>query len=218
MTRAGQRAICRRAGLALQLVGVWLATGRRLLLPSAFRLFALAPPHAVRSVMMISVMVTPKVAFVDHHDLAARDQAVIDVDIDRLSVYRILAEARMTGPPTEALPRNSVYGRWSNSWAISSAKPRAPKRHRLRDNCRRHGAFQRPGDRWSERMRQPHTAETLRYTDDQQNTGTHKKSDAPDAKGADRFGGTKAGRQNVERMTERKERRKSRAHAKHSIL
>lgn len=46
--------------------------------------------------------------------------------------------------------------------------------------------------------KQPHTEETVKHTDDQQNTGNHKKPDAPDAKGADRFGGTRAGAGNVE--------------------
>jgi hypothetical protein len=47
-------------------------------------------------------------------------------------------------------------------------------------------------------MKQPHTEEAVRHTDDEQNTGTHKKPGAPDAKGADRFGGTRAGQENVE--------------------
>ena len=42
-------------------------------------------------------------------------------------------------------------------------------------------------------MKQPHTEETVK-----QNTGNHKKPDAPDAKGADRFGGTRKGAENVE--------------------
>lgn len=46
--------------------------------------------------------------------------------------------------------------------------------------------------------RQPHTEQTVRHTDGEQNTGNHKKPDAPDAKGADRFGGTRAGAENVE--------------------
>ena len=37
-------------------------------------------------------------------------------------------------------------------------------------------------------MKQPHTEETVRHTDDEQNTGTHKRPGAPDEKGADRFG------------------------------
>ena len=47
-------------------------------------------------------------------------------------------------------------------------------------------------------MKQPHTDETVRHSDDQQNTGTHKKAGTPDEKGADRFGGTRAGQENVE--------------------
>jgi hypothetical protein len=47
-------------------------------------------------------------------------------------------------------------------------------------------------------MKQPHTEETVRHTDDEQDTGAHKKSGASDAKGADRFGGTRAGKENVE--------------------
>ncbi len=47
-------------------------------------------------------------------------------------------------------------------------------------------------------MKQPHTEQTVSHTDDQQNTGTHKKPGAPDAKGADRFGGTRVGQENVE--------------------
>lgn len=47
-------------------------------------------------------------------------------------------------------------------------------------------------------MKQPHTEESIKHTDDEQNTGNHKKPDAPDAKGADRFGGTRAGAENVE--------------------
>jgi hypothetical protein len=50
----------------------------------------------------------------------------------------------------------------------------------------------------STRVKQPHTEETVRHTHDQQNTGTHKKPKAPDEKGADRFGGTRAGSENVE--------------------
>jgi hypothetical protein len=47
-------------------------------------------------------------------------------------------------------------------------------------------------------LKQPHTEETIRHSDDQQNTGTHKQPGSADAKGADRFGGTRAGDQNVE--------------------
>ncbi|NYZ15989.1 hypothetical protein HL658_25910 [Azospirillum sp. RWY-5-1] len=47
-------------------------------------------------------------------------------------------------------------------------------------------------------MKQPHTEQTVKHTDDQQNTGNHKKPDTPDAKGADKFGGTRKGAENVE--------------------
>lgn len=46
--------------------------------------------------------------------------------------------------------------------------------------------------------KQPHTEESIEHSEGQQNTGNHKKPDAPDAKGADRFGGTRAGAENVE--------------------
>jgi hypothetical protein len=47
-------------------------------------------------------------------------------------------------------------------------------------------------------MKQPHTEKTVEHTDGQQNTGNHKKPGAPDAGGADRLGGSRAGAQNVE--------------------
>lgn len=47
-------------------------------------------------------------------------------------------------------------------------------------------------------MKQPHTERTVRHSDDEQNTGTRKKPGAPDEKGADRFGGSRAGKENVE--------------------
>lgn len=47
-------------------------------------------------------------------------------------------------------------------------------------------------------MKQPHTEATIKHTDDEQNTGNHKKPGAPDAGGADRFGGTRAGAENLE--------------------
>ena len=53
-------------------------------------------------------------------------------------------------------------------------------------------------------MKQPHTEETVRHSDDQQNTGTHKKPAAEDAQGADRFGGTRAGQENVEPARKKK--------------
>ena len=42
-------------------------------------------------------------------------------------------------------------------------------------------------------MKQPHTEDAIEHTDDQQNTGNHKKPDAPD-----KVGGTRAGAENVE--------------------
>ena len=47
-------------------------------------------------------------------------------------------------------------------------------------------------------MKQPHTEQSVEHTDDQQNTGNHKKPGAQDAGGADRLGGTRAGADNVE--------------------
>ncbi len=47
-------------------------------------------------------------------------------------------------------------------------------------------------------MKQPHTEQSIQHTDDEQNTGNHKEPDAKDAGGADRFGGTRAGAENVE--------------------
>ena len=42
-------------------------------------------------------------------------------------------------------------------------------------------------------MKQPHTEKTIDHTDGQQDTGNHKVPGAPDAGGADRLGGTRAG-------------------------
>ena len=47
-------------------------------------------------------------------------------------------------------------------------------------------------------MKQPHTEQTIRHTDDEQNTGNHKEPGAKDAGGSDRFGGTRKGAENVE--------------------
>jgi len=47
-------------------------------------------------------------------------------------------------------------------------------------------------------LKQPHSEETIEHTDDQQNTGNHKKPGAPDAGGADKLGGTRVGAENVE--------------------
>ena len=53
-------------------------------------------------------------------------------------------------------------------------------------------------------MQQSHTEQTVQHTDDQQDTGTHKKPGSVDEKGADRFGGTRAGQENVEPATAEK--------------
>lgn len=47
-------------------------------------------------------------------------------------------------------------------------------------------------------MKQPHTEDEIRHTEDQQNTGNHKKPDSKEAEGADKLGGTRAGAENVE--------------------
>ena len=48
-------------------------------------------------------------------------------------------------------------------------------------------------------MEQKHTEQTIKHTDDEQNTGNHKVRGAPDAGGADAFGGTRKGAENVEK-------------------
>ena len=50
-------------------------------------------------------------------------------------------------------------------------------------------------------MKQPHTETSVEHTDGPQDTGNHKKPGAADAGGADRFGGTRAGAENVERAS-----------------
>lgn len=47
-------------------------------------------------------------------------------------------------------------------------------------------------------MKQPHTEETIQHTDGEQDTGNHKVPGAKDAGGADAFGGTRKGAENVE--------------------
>ena len=47
-------------------------------------------------------------------------------------------------------------------------------------------------------MKQPHTEESIKHTDGEQDTGNHKVPGTPDAGGADKFGGTRAGADNVE--------------------
>ncbi len=50
-------------------------------------------------------------------------------------------------------------------------------------------------------MKQPHTEQTLEHTETQQNTGNHKKPGTPDEHGADRFGGTRTGKENIEKTS-----------------
>ena len=47
-------------------------------------------------------------------------------------------------------------------------------------------------------MQQPHTETNIKHTDDQQDTGNHKKPGTPETGGADRFGGTRIGAENLE--------------------
>ena len=47
-------------------------------------------------------------------------------------------------------------------------------------------------------MKQDHTEESILHTDGQQDTGNHKVPGMPDAKGADKVGGTRAGAENFE--------------------
>ncbi|HEY0526971.1 MAG TPA: hypothetical protein VGD08_26490 [Stellaceae bacterium] len=47
-------------------------------------------------------------------------------------------------------------------------------------------------------MKQPHTEKTVDHTPGPQNTGNHKTPGAPDAGGADKYGGTRKGAENVE--------------------
>jgi hypothetical protein len=47
-------------------------------------------------------------------------------------------------------------------------------------------------------MKQPHTEQDVKHSQDQQNTGTHKKPGSEEEGGADRFGGTRTGQENVE--------------------
>ena len=47
-------------------------------------------------------------------------------------------------------------------------------------------------------MKQPHTEETIKHTDDEQDTGNHKKPGAEDSGGADKFGGTRSGAETLE--------------------
>ena len=47
-------------------------------------------------------------------------------------------------------------------------------------------------------MEQKHTEQSIDHTDGEQNTGNHKKPGAPSKDGADKFGGTRAGAENLE--------------------
>lgn len=53
-------------------------------------------------------------------------------------------------------------------------------------------------------MKQPHTEDNIKHTDDEQDTGNHKKPGTPEAGGADRFGGTRTGAANLEHATPKK--------------
>ena len=47
-------------------------------------------------------------------------------------------------------------------------------------------------------MTEPHTETSVKHTDDQQNTGNHKKPGAPEAGKVDKIGGTRTGAENLE--------------------
>ncbi len=47
-------------------------------------------------------------------------------------------------------------------------------------------------------MKQQNTEEVVQHTDDQQNTGNHKKPGTPGSGAADRIGGTRKGAENLE--------------------
>lgn len=47
-------------------------------------------------------------------------------------------------------------------------------------------------------MKQPNTETSIKHSDDEQDTGNHKVDGAEDAKGADRFGGTRTGAETLE--------------------
>ena len=57
------------------------------------------------SVLMISVMVTPE-AVVDDHHLAARDQAVVDQDVDRLADLAVELDHRAAAEPQQLADRH----------------------------------------------------------------------------------------------------------------
>jgi hypothetical protein len=47
-------------------------------------------------------------------------------------------------------------------------------------------------------MEQKNTEQSIKHSDDEQNTGNHKVPGQPDAGGADKFGGTRIGAENLE--------------------
>lgn len=51
-------------------------------------------------------------------------------------------------------------------------------------------------------MNRSETERDIEHTKDQQNTGTHKKPGSKEQSGADRFGGTRTGQENVEPANE----------------
>ena len=48
-------------------------------------------------------------------------------------------------------------------------------------------------------MEQKNTEQSIKHSDDEQNTGNHKVPGKPDAGGADKFGGTRTGADNLEK-------------------
>jgi hypothetical protein len=54
-------------------------------------------------------------------------------------------------------------------------------------------------------MNRSETERDIERTKDQQDTGTHKKPGSKEQAGADRFGGTRAGQENVESANDQKE-------------
>ncbi|GAC1341730.1 MAG: hypothetical protein NVSMB18_14420 [Acetobacteraceae bacterium] len=56
-------------------------------------------------------------------------------------------------------------------------------------------------------MQQPHTEQDIEHSNDQQDTGNHKQPGTPETGGADRFGGTRTGAENVEPVKDETSRR-----------
>ncbi|MBV9735116.1 MAG: hypothetical protein JO209_04345 [Acidisphaera sp.] len=104
-------------------------------------------------------------------------------ELDALSIVLSSAAPEEPDPPPAPAPAGAPAG--APTRALKTPRPR---RVETRPRKRRGGA-----------MKQPHTEQTVQHTDDQQNTGTHKKPGTPEAGGADRFGGTRAGAENVEK-------------------